>query len=73
MHTIYTHKSLEWRRQNRIDTIHEDFEIPEVYKKYFSAACVGQDKLLNQGEKEICTKLRIKQSKEFSFDCSLYS
>lgn len=37
--------SLEWRRKHRINTILEDFESPEVLKKYYPAGCVGRDKL----------------------------
>ncbi|XP_046460749.1 SEC14-like protein 2 [Daphnia pulex] len=39
--------TLEWRRQHRIDHIREEFNPPEVLKKYFSAGLVGRDKLHN--------------------------
>jgi len=39
--------SLEWRRHYNIDTLLEDYESPEVFKKYFSADFVGYDKFNN--------------------------
>lgn len=38
-------KSLEWRRQYKIDDIRDDFKPPDVLRKYFSAGLVGRDKL----------------------------
>jgi len=37
-------KSLEWRKINRIDTILEEWEIPEVLEKYNSMGVCGNDK-----------------------------
>ena len=48
-------KSMEWRRQYRVNTILEEFDAPEVMSKYFSAGIVGRDKLLNPCELKIKT------------------
>ena len=47
---LFTHlsillKSMEWRRQHRIDTLLEEFIPPEVLTKYFPAGFVGRIKL----------------------------
>ena len=41
---------MEWRRHYNIDTLLEDYESPEVFKKYFSADFVGYDKFNNPGK-----------------------
>ncbi|KAM7304228.1 hypothetical protein ISCGN_014128 [Ixodes scapularis] len=37
-------KNLQWRKQNSVDTILEDFEPTEVLKKYYPGGLVGHDK-----------------------------
>lgn len=39
--------SLEWRRENRVDYILDEFKPPEVLVKYFPCAPIGKDKLGN--------------------------
>ncbi|KAI9561416.1 hypothetical protein GHT06_012373 [Daphnia sinensis] len=39
--------SMEWRKNNRIDTIIEDFKSPEVLTKYFGVGHIGADKYKN--------------------------
>ena len=44
---FYVYKSLEWRRQFRIDEmIRKGFKPAEVLNKYVAMSCIGQDKLL---------------------------
>ncbi|CAL1534398.1 unnamed protein product [Lymnaea stagnalis] len=35
---------IKWREQNNVDTILQDFEIPEVMKRYYTGGLFGQDK-----------------------------
>jgi len=37
-------KSLEWRKMNKMDTILDEWEIPEVLDKYYSMGVCGKDK-----------------------------
>jgi len=42
---------MEWRKVNQIDTILDDWEIPEVLDKYHSMGVCGNDKFGSPGEK----------------------
>ena len=47
-HTFIT-QCLEWRHENRIDFIQQEFQYPDVILKYMPMRVIGHDKLRNPG------------------------
>ena len=41
---VMLRNDFEWRKQMKTATIVEDYEIPEIFLKYFPGGFIGQDK-----------------------------
>ena len=42
--TLFFPQHIEWRAQNNVDSILQDFKPPEVVEKYYTGGLFGQDK-----------------------------